>query len=141
MVRLGFFFCTSFSPIILHKKWNFPIKVSSVNVKFAEEILNGKLHFCPVLLLSKDKVVAELLKVFWSLYCVIVVALGLAKFTYSTIVNGRCDITSFHDRFVAKNPFLYPLKTSENLGLRRFRGYRKGTFAWNGLSLVNLTLG
>ena len=97
--------------------------------------------FCPVLLLSKDKVVAELLKVFWSLYCVIVVALGLAKFTYSTIVNGKCDITSFHDRFVAKNPFLYPLKTSENLGLRRFRGYRKGTFAWNGLSLVNLTLG
>ena len=126
MVRLGFFFCTSFSLIRLHKKWNFPIKVSSVNVTKSGEIwwnlqkksLMENFIFCPVLLLSKDKVVAELLKVFWSLYRVIVVALGSAKFTYSTIVNGRGDITSFHDRFVAKNPFLYPLKTSENLGLK-----------------------
>ena len=31
----------------LHKKQSFPLRISSVNVKvtFAEEILNGKLHF------------------------------------------------------------------------------------------------
>ena len=43
----------------LHKKWNFPLKISSVNVQetadlitFTEELLNGKLHFlCSELLL------------------------------------------------------------------------------------------
>ena len=29
----------------LHKKWSFPLIVSSVNVTFTEEILDGKLHF------------------------------------------------------------------------------------------------
>ena len=36
--------------------------------------------------------------------------------------------------FQANVPFLYPLKTSENLWFSEvFRGYRKGTLAWNGL--------
>ena len=40
----------------LHKKWNFPLRISSVNaaksagtadlVTFTKEILNGKLYFC-----------------------------------------------------------------------------------------------
>ena len=35
----------------LHKKWSFPLRISSVNVTksavtFTEEIFNGKLHFC-----------------------------------------------------------------------------------------------
>ena len=30
----------------MHKKWSFPLRISSVNVAtFIEEILNGKLHF------------------------------------------------------------------------------------------------
>ena len=30
----------------MHKKWSFPLRISSVNLtKFTEEILNGKLHF------------------------------------------------------------------------------------------------
>ena len=40
----------------LHKKWSFPLRISSVNVTksavlctFTEEILNGKLHFCAVI--------------------------------------------------------------------------------------------
>ena len=37
----------------LHKKWSFPLKISSVNVTksaFTDEILNGKLHFlCSVI--------------------------------------------------------------------------------------------
>ena len=42
----------------LHKKWNFPVRISSVMwsnqqetaclVTFTEEILKGKLHFCEV---------------------------------------------------------------------------------------------
>ena len=43
----------------LHKKWSFPLSISSVNVTksvgngadlvtFTEEILNRKLHFCAV---------------------------------------------------------------------------------------------
>ena len=37
--------------------------------------------------------------------------------------------------FQANVPFLYPLKTLENLRLSDvFRGYRKGALAWNGLS-------
>ena len=41
----------NWKPTILHKKWSFPLRVSSVNVipaylvTFTEEILNGKLHF------------------------------------------------------------------------------------------------
>ena len=32
--------------MVLHKRWSFPLKISSVNlVIFTEEILNGKLHF------------------------------------------------------------------------------------------------
>ena len=42
--------------VSLHKKWSFPLRISSVNatksagnwdlVTFTEEIHNGKLHFC-----------------------------------------------------------------------------------------------
>ena len=45
------------SNVSLHKKWNFPLRISLVNVTksevsygFDEEILNGKLHFCVVFL-------------------------------------------------------------------------------------------
>ena len=31
--------------VSLHKKSSFPLRISSVNVTFTEEILNGKLHF------------------------------------------------------------------------------------------------
>ena len=41
--------------IALHKKWSFPLRISPVSVTmdlvtFTEKILNGKLHFCAVLI-------------------------------------------------------------------------------------------
>ena len=44
--------------------------------------------------------------------------------------------------FPANVPYLYPLKTSENQRVSDiFRGCRKGTLAWNGLSLlINLSI-
>ena len=40
----------SFTVHSLHKKWSFPLRISSVDlVTFTEEILKGKLHFCAVI--------------------------------------------------------------------------------------------
>ena len=53
----GYFCRYNFLLLVLHKKWSFPLRISSVNldlVSFTEEILNGKLHFlCSLTSLAK----------------------------------------------------------------------------------------
>ena len=45
------------------------------------------------------------------------------------------NVLVYFNPFQANVPFLYPLKMSENLwSSDGFRGYRKGTLAWNGLN-------
>ena len=50
------------SVLTLHKKWSFLLRISSVNVTESAvncgfgEILRGKLHFCVVLIILKDKI-------------------------------------------------------------------------------------
>ena len=57
----------------------------------------------------------------------------ISCWAYLLLHNISGDI----NRFQANVPFLYPLKTSENLQFSDvFRWYRKGTLAWNSLKRV-----
>ena len=49
---------------------------------------------------------------------------------------------NFLNPFVPNAPFLYPLKTSQNLTVfYKFRGQRKGALETNGLNLVHFSAG
>ena len=91
-----------FSCISLHKKWNFLLRISSVNVtkpadwkKFFEEILNGKLDFlctvCFVKMLFQGKWSISNL---WSTLCKILKKTGLYRIEKNLFFSSVYTIQS-----------------------------------------------
>ena len=102
----------------VHWMHQFPIIESIEYIEFPEESF---LPQCKDILLSKS--LSQISGEPYSMHETLSPAFSQFKSLNPTLLNP----------FQANVPFLYPLKTSENLWFSDVsRGYRKGTLAWNG---------